>query len=257
MRETLAQTTNTPPNRLPVSPPPSTCVLSVRRRDVLLIRYHSRKGDTTSRKRAFPGDHQTQRGSASTSGDNQYTINLRAHASSLPPGRAAELSSLPVVSVDLGSPNASPETFTRESLKNILGGAIQGLVVRYVQGSRAVAHRPEADMRGRSTKTATELARKRKISEYLCPNMDHNAWCPAGPGQHGYMQVGLGRDSKRFNGDGEEHHVFVGAGKFLIYCGFYHVQRVDRVTKEEWETLPAKVNFVLHALLYAHISDPR
>ncbi|KAI0715257.1 hypothetical protein C8Q76DRAFT_575349, partial [Earliella scabrosa] len=71
--------------------------------------------------------------------------------------------------------------------------------------------------------------------------MDHNPWSPSGPGQHGYMQVGLGRDSKLFNGEGEKQHVFVGAGKFLLYCGLYHVQRVDPLTKEEWHALPLKV----------------
>lgn len=55
------------------------------------------------------------------------------------------------------------------------------------------------------------------------------------------MQVGLGRDLKLFNGEGVEQHVFVGAGKFFLYCGMYHVQRVDRLTKEEWKILPPKV----------------
>lgn len=71
--------------------------------------------------------------------------------------------------------------------------------------------------------------------------MDHNAWSPAGPGQHGYMQVGLGRDAKLFNDDGEERHVFVGTGRFFLYCGWYHVQRVTALTAEEWATLPDKV----------------
>ena len=71
--------------------------------------------------------------------------------------------------------------------------------------------------------------------------MDHNAWSPAGPGKHGYMQVGLGRDRKLFNGEGDRRHVFVGAGKLLLYCGWYHVLRVEALTKEEWDTLPDKV----------------
>ncbi|KAI1793896.1 hypothetical protein LXA43DRAFT_971553 [Ganoderma leucocontextum] len=71
--------------------------------------------------------------------------------------------------------------------------------------------------------------------------MDHNAWSPAGPGKHGYMQVGLGRDRKLFNDQGEYRHVFVGAGKLLVYCGWYHVLRVEALTKDEWETLPDKV----------------
>ncbi|KAI0375346.1 hypothetical protein BV20DRAFT_933411 [Pilatotrama ljubarskyi] len=70
--------------------------------------------------------------------------------------------------------------------------------------------------------------------------MDHNAWSPAGPGKHGYMQVGLGRDRKFFN-EGDYRHVFVGAGKHFLYCGWYHVIRVDPLSKEEWATLPPKV----------------
>ncbi|TBU46123.1 hypothetical protein BD309DRAFT_989088 [Dichomitus squalens] len=71
--------------------------------------------------------------------------------------------------------------------------------------------------------------------------MDHNAWSPAGPGKHGYMQVGLGRDRKLFNDQGEYRHVFVGAGKLFLYCGWYHVLRVDALTEDEWGTLPDKV----------------
>ncbi|KAI0361243.1 hypothetical protein OH77DRAFT_1492336 [Trametes cingulata] len=72
--------------------------------------------------------------------------------------------------------------------------------------------------------------------------MDHNAWSPAGPGKHGYMQVGLGRDRKFFN-EGDYRHAFVGTGKHLIYCGWYHVIRVDPLTLEEWATLPPKSTY--------------
>ncbi len=91
------------------------------------------------------------------------------------------------------------------------------------------------------TESASDLARERGIQDYLCPNMDHNAWSPAGPGKHGYMQVGLGRDKKLFNDAGDYRHVFVGAGKYFLYCGWYHVLRVEPLTKEEWDTLPPKV----------------
>lgn len=48
----------------------------------------------------------------------------------MPLRRLDELSELPEVTVDLGSPDALPAIFTRQSLSNILGGSIQGLVVR-------------------------------------------------------------------------------------------------------------------------------
>ncbi|KAI0331928.1 hypothetical protein GY45DRAFT_1299868 [Cubamyces sp. BRFM 1775] len=70
--------------------------------------------------------------------------------------------------------------------------------------------------------------------------MDHNAWSPRGPGKHGYIQVGLGRDRQLFN-TGVHRHVFVGAGKHFVYCGWYLVLRVEPLTKDEWSTLPLKV----------------
>ncbi|KAI0778526.1 hypothetical protein BD413DRAFT_110610 [Trametes elegans] len=139
----------------------------------------------------------------------------------MPPERVQELDALPSVSVDLGPGDGAPAIFTRKSLSSILGGSIQGLVVR-------------------CTDSASNLAQRHGIQDYLCPNLDHNAWSPTGPGKHGYMQVGLGRDSKRFN-EGDLRHVFVGAGSHLQYCGWYRVLRVQPLTKEEWATLPQKV----------------
>lgn len=98
------------------------------------------------------------------------------------------------------------------------------------------------------TESASDLAREHGIQDYLCPNMDHNAWSPAGPGKHGYMQVGLGRDKRLFKDAGDYRHVFVGAGKHFLYCGWYHVLRVEPLTKEEWETLPPKVRHIVICL---------
>ena len=190
-----------------------------------------------TRKRPFAGADKPKTASQD---DRKITVNLAAHAAPIPPSRQAALANLAVVSVNLGSSSAVPEVFTRQSLNKILGGAIQGLAVRRVAYIQLWRVNP-SDHCHRCTDSATALARKRAISSYLCPNMDHNPWSPSGPGQHGYMQVGLGRDSKLFNGEGEEQHVFVGAGKFLLYCGLYHVQRVDPLTKEEWHALPLKV----------------
>ncbi|KAH9947973.1 hypothetical protein B0H21DRAFT_778217 [Amylocystis lapponica] len=70
--------------------------------------------------------------------------------------------------------------------------------------------------------------------------MDHNPWLPTGPGKHGFMQVGLGREKTAFNTP-EIRHVFVGAGKRLKYCGLYEVSRVDPLSIAEWGSLPEKV----------------
>ncbi|KAJ8494620.1 hypothetical protein ONZ51_g2201 [Trametes cubensis] len=182
--------------RLPASPPPS------------------------SRKRAFTED-KLSKASASTSKGSAYTLDLTSHGSPLPPDRLKELASFPEIAVDFGPGQTTPAIFTRQSLSNILGGSIQGLIVR-------------------CTKSATTLACENGIQDYLCPNMDHNAWSPPGPGKHGYIQVGLGRDRKLFN-TGVHRHVFVGAGKHFVYCGWYLVLRVEPLTKDEWSTLPPKV----------------
>ncbi|CDO76625.1 hypothetical protein BN946_scf184868.g39 [Trametes cinnabarina] len=170
---------------------------------------------STAVKRAVEEERATV--SVSASQPVAWALNLAAHGSPMPLGRVKELSTLPTIAVDLGLGQVEPAIFTRQSLSSVLGGSIQGLIVR-----------------------ATELARKHGISTYLCPNMDHNAWSPPGPGRHGYMQVGLGRDRDLFN-NGEYRHVFVGAGKHFVYCGWYHVLRVERLTQDEWTTLPPKV----------------
>ena len=48
----------------------------------------------------------------------------------MPSRRLNDLLELPEVTVNLGSPDALPAIFTRQSLSNILGGSIQGLLVR-------------------------------------------------------------------------------------------------------------------------------
>lgn len=95
--------------------------------------YIRRKADvSSSRKRAFAGTHQAKASSSATQGDPGFALNLAAHGSRVPSARAEVLARLPVVPVDLGSVHAVPEIFTRQSLASILGGAVQGLVVRCV-----------------------------------------------------------------------------------------------------------------------------
>ncbi|KAL6310030.1 hypothetical protein BKA93DRAFT_757194 [Sparassis latifolia] len=147
-------------------------------------------------------------------------VRLTAHASPIPPHRLDVLRSLPTVHVELpaGVPNMK---FSRKDLVDIIGGTIYSLIVRVV-GS------------------ATSFAHDWDIGEYLCPNMEHNPWAPTGPGSHGFMQVGLGREKDAFN-EPEIRHVFVGAKSQYYYCGKYEVVRVERLTVAEWQTLPEHV----------------
>lgn len=164
-------------------------------------------------------------------------INLAAHASPLPKSRQEDLAKFVEIRVALPL-NCSNVCFSRLVLTEILGGGLQGLIVRSVD---PLSRGTFVDFHGRVTKSAKALAVKWDIDEYLCPNMDHNPWLPTGPGKHGYMQVGLGRDGVRFN-EPVHRHVFVGLGKVLTYCGVYEVERVNPLLQEEWETLPEKVN---------------
>ncbi|KAI0360751.1 hypothetical protein OH77DRAFT_1366187, partial [Trametes cingulata] len=64
-----------------------------------------------------------------------------------------------------------------------------------------------------------------------------NPWLPSGPGRHGLMQLGFGRDLELLQ-DGDRQHVFVGTGSCFNYCGEYSIKRVEPLTKAEWDTLP-------------------
>jgi len=135
------------------------------------------------------------------------------------------LASYPEIDPSLPSELAGPVSFTKTELSQLLGGSTQGLFVRV-------------------TKSARPLAVKYNIGEYLCPNLNQNSWLPTKPGAHGYMQVGLGdRDRVRFE-DAEIRPVFVGAESQFRYFGTYELKRVERLTVEEWMTLPEKVRLL-------------
>lgn len=92
----------------------------------------------------------------------------------------------------------------------------------------------------RSTESATAIGRKYGIQDFLCLNIDTHVWSPPGPGKHGFMYVGLGKDQDLF-ATSERRHLFVGKGKYFQYCGHYEVLRVQPLAKNEWTTLPMKV----------------
>ncbi|KAI0639747.1 hypothetical protein C8Q77DRAFT_84043 [Trametes polyzona] len=96
----------TPATKLPVSPPRS------------------------SKKRTLPADDKSA--VTSTSHEGGWALDLAAHGSPLPLDRLNELVSLPEIAVDLGPGQVVPAIFTRQSLSNVLGGSIQGLIVRWL-----------------------------------------------------------------------------------------------------------------------------
>lgn len=88
------------------------------------------------------------------------------------------------------------------------------------------------------------LAEKFGITGYLCPNRDHNLWCPTRPGMHGFMFVGLGREATTF-AQAETRNVFVGMGtKQYRYLGLYEAVRTEGLTAEEWDPLPEEVSWL-------------
>ncbi|KAF8622237.1 hypothetical protein AX15_007176 [Amanita polypyramis BW_CC] len=120
------------------------------------------------------------------------------------------------------------DLFERTFLKSTIGGAVQSLIVRI-------------------TDNQTPLAKARRISTYLCPSLDHNPWCPAVPGEHGYMFVGLGREKDTFL-EPQDYNVFVGLFKDkgferrkYRYVGVYRAVRVSPLNGDEWDTLPETV----------------
>lgn len=97
------------------------------------------------------------------------------------------------------------------------------------------------------------LGAKYSIGRYLCPNPDHNPWCPIRPGMHGYMFVGLGQEVNEFNVM-ETRHVFVFTGtNQWRYIGIYEASRVDALTVNEWEPLQ---DHVRHFLPYWCCTSP-
>ena len=86
-----------------------------------------RRSSTSARKRRAPVNEYVDDENLV---DDGWTVDLSAHCSALPVDRQEELNNRPAVQVNLGSPSALPEIFTRQSLSHILGGSIQGLVVR-------------------------------------------------------------------------------------------------------------------------------
>ncbi|KAL0579112.1 hypothetical protein V5O48_002895 [Marasmius crinis-equi] len=148
----------------------------------------------------------------------------------------------PAPTLQLGSPlpveraNALPppiadlktgeRRFTRDELSKKLGGSVQGTLTKI-------------------SKSQKPIAKEFEMNAYMCPNVSQNPWCPKAPGEHGYVFVGLGVDKKTFLKE-ERQHVFIGEkGRDKLamrYVGYYSCERVDPLTKEEWDTLPRKVH---------------
>ncbi|KAK0198466.1 hypothetical protein F5146DRAFT_92394 [Armillaria mellea] len=116
--------------------------------------------------------------------------------------------------------------YTRAFLGANIGGSIQPLIVRV-------------------TNSQTALAQSHGIDCYLCPNLEHNPWCPTTPGQHGYIFVGLGVDKDTFVGKGEFYTLFVGIkegpARRFRYLGRYTATHVEPLTVAEWNTLAPSV----------------
>ncbi|PBK77198.1 hypothetical protein ARMSODRAFT_949099 [Armillaria solidipes] len=132
--------------------------------------------------------------------------------------------------------------YTRAFLGANIGGSIQPLIVRV-------------------TNSQTALAQKHGIGCYLCPNLEHNPWCPTIPGQHGYIFVGLGVDKDAFVGKGEFYTVFVGikegSSRRFRYLGRYTATHVAPLTVAEWNTLAPSVQSTYSEATKKKTKDPR
>ncbi|KAJ6604773.1 hypothetical protein DFH09DRAFT_1068305 [Mycena vulgaris] len=118
--------------------------------------------------------------------------------------------------------------FSRKFLRANLGGNDQQLIINI-------------------TASQKPLAKEHNISKFLCPNLKMNPWCPTSPGRHGYMFVGLGRESETFQ-EPEQLNLFLsvpstGGNRNLqvSYLGLYEACRVPALTVAEWRTLAPAV----------------
>ncbi|KAK7058860.1 hypothetical protein VNI00_001484 [Paramarasmius palmivorus] len=158
-------------------------------------------------------------------------VESSSKTSQLPKGRAESLPAPITV-------NACCVDFTRQELAGCLGGGTQSLIVKIASA------------------TKSHLATSQDVDVYLCPNLDNNPWCPANPGEHGYIFVGLGREHATFLEE-EYRHVFVGkkvAGQSRLsmsYVGFYRCFRVEALTVDEWASLSTGVS----VLAFTHIPE--
>ncbi|KAF9044818.1 hypothetical protein BDZ89DRAFT_1058912 [Hymenopellis radicata] len=177
-----------------------------------LRRLSSRLSDT-SHKTLPPPAEQPARPPAVASSPSYVTP--------IPDERLKELDRLPRFEWKRSSSHIDA-TFNRKFLADQIGGNSQSLIAK--------------------VKNQKNLAFFAGIDKYLCPNLDQNPWCPAVPGQHGYMFVGLGAECDTFLAP-ERCTLFIGqkrdsraAGRFQ-YLGEYIAQRVDALTLDEWNTL--------------------
>ncbi|KAK7058861.1 hypothetical protein VNI00_001485 [Paramarasmius palmivorus] len=141
------------------------------------------------------------------------------------------------------SSESCQRTFSRQTLCDKIGGAIQSTLVRV-------------------TESRKPLAIERNIDVYVCPNIDQNPWCPDAPGKHGYMFVGLTVDHSTFVTK-ERRHIFLGERKTknksldMTYLGLYECLRVDPLTVNEWESLSSDVQRAYSQLTKSRTKDQR
>ncbi|KAF5377636.1 hypothetical protein D9615_005298 [Tricholomella constricta] len=164
---------------------------------------------------------------ATPSQSTMQTLSTCATPSFIPDARQRSLAELVHYIPDFDREDCR---FRRAVLACAIGGNIQSLIVRV-------------------THSATEIAKARNISTYLCPALDLNPWCPTSPGQHGYIFVGLGQEHNTFQEPQAGLHVFVGQSrsrsrpKEYQYLGVYTAVRVASLSAEEWHTLSREVAY--------------
>ncbi|KAK0465186.1 uncharacterized protein EV420DRAFT_944885 [Desarmillaria tabescens] len=178
----------------------------------------------------------TRKSSLATSNNTSYITNI-------PEERLRTLRDFDTVIAPASSTATSTNApYTRDFLKTNVGGSIQPLIVRV-------------------THSQTALAEKHGINCYLCPNLEHNPWCPTIPGQHGYIFVGLGVDKDAFAGKEEFYTVFVGikegSSRRFRYLGRYTATHVAPLTVAEWNTLAPSVQMTYSETTKKKTKDTR
>jgi hypothetical protein len=173
----------------------------------------------------------------------------------IPERRRKVLQAFPQIIPGPEIPDDQDSIFTREFLKNTLGGCIIPLIVKYAHLFCIFSFNLIHILCSIAPAKASALAKKHHITKFLVPRFDHNPWCPSSPGEHGYMFVGLGNEADTFL-QPETLNLFVskkGTGTRLSikYLGVYVASRVDPLELDEWSLLPYDVR-----LCYPFVTSP-
>ena len=174
----------------------------------------------------------------------------QVHRISLPSERAAALAKYPHIAV---SDVDSSAVFSRDSISAILGGNSKNHHVVWVFIQHPQIGMTYAPLH-RLGPTATDFAKRHRITAFTMSTVERNPWSPIRPGQHGYWFLPALEMRAPFKVN-DKRHVFTGTGDGPYhYCGYYRIAGFGKLTVDEWLSLTPLVRpQIFHALVFLTI----